>query len=60
MDALEYSRLAEMNKPQTPEGIVAAARELLHNGSTEFDVAHVLKVDVHQIRRLVGECPSCE
>ncbi len=51
----DHRRRAELHKPLTREGIVAAARELLRTGLSDHDVAQVLKLDVQQLRRLVGE-----
>jgi hypothetical protein len=46
---------AEPHKPRTPEGICDAAGELLRQGLTEHDIAHVFCLDVAQIRQLLGE-----
>jgi hypothetical protein len=55
-----YRERAAQHMPQSKEGLLHAAREMLRNGLTDHDVAHVLRLDVQQIRRLIGECPGCE
>jgi hypothetical protein len=50
----DYRQRAEQHKPRTAEGITAAAREMLRNGLTDHDAAYVLRLDVQQLRRLVG------
>lgn len=60
MSDVYYRDRAEAHKPRTKEGIIEAAREMLRNGLTDYDAAHVLKLDVEQVRRLIGECSTCE
>jgi hypothetical protein len=60
VSAPAYQELAEAHKPQTAEGIAAAARELVRNGLTDHDVAHVLRLDVELVRRFLGHCGTCE
>jgi hypothetical protein len=52
---------AELHKPKTQDGIIAAARDMLRNGLTDYDVARVLRLDVQHVRRLIGAgCQACE
>lgn len=56
----DYDRRAAEHAPQTAEGLRAAALEMLRSGLTDHDVAHVLRLDVNAVRRLIGACPGCE
>lgn len=56
----DFDRRAREHAPQTVEGLRDAALEMLRNGLTDHDVAHVLQLDVNGVRRLVGECIGCE
>jgi hypothetical protein len=49
-----HRELAEPHRPSTPEGLASAAREPLRNGLTDHDIAHILRMDVAQIRQILG------
>jgi len=57
MTADEYSRRANLHRPQTLAENRAAAMELLRSGLSDGDVAHILGASVEQVRRLIGRPP---
>lgn len=58
-DPGDYSRRATEHAPATAEGLRDAALEMLRSGLTDHDAAHVLRLDVNALRRLIGACPGC-
>lgn len=54
MNAADYRQRAEQHAPKTAEEIERAARELISSGLGEHTVAHILRMDVNALRRMLG------
>ena len=55
----DYAKRAQARAPQTAEELRDAARAMLRDGLGEYTVAEALQLDVHAVRRLIGERAWC-
>jgi hypothetical protein len=55
MSDIYYRDRAERHAPKTAAEIERAARELAASGLGEHTVAHILRMDVNALRRMLGE-----
>jgi transposase len=55
-----YAIRAKQHAPKTIEEARAAAQRLLAEGYNDHGAAAALGVSVEQIRRMIGECSSCD
>jgi len=56
---LRYDLLANIHRPLDPRQIAAEVRRLVASGMSDGDVAAALRLDIQQVRRMVG-CGDCE
>jgi hypothetical protein len=46
--------------PRSPAEVASAAKAMAREGHTDHTIAQILRLDVIAVRRLIGECSSCE